>query len=365
MLGTQQPRVFQVKGSWVRQGPEKLNELFRRVNRAQPVPVKIRGLEAVLIANSQDGVVAYETRNGRELWRISVEKGVEATPAVFENTVFVGDLAGNMGAYDLESGELVWIFATKAEQLSEPVVTERMVYFLSGANTLFALDRPTGRQVWSHSRQDSNASSIRAGSRPVIKNGFVYSGFSDGAIVCLTESNGQVKWEQNLNKGVRFRDMDSDLVLHQDQLYAMGFDDAFYALKPSTGDVIWKIDVGGWSRPAVVGDAIYFASTRSSVLSIERTSGKILWEHNLSQGIATAPIATESGLIVFGESQGELKFLDRGTGKLLAAFDPGRGVLSQPLVLEKTRSVLFVSGEANIYAVQYGWGRPDPFPYLR
>ncbi len=67
------------------------------------------------------------------------------------------------------------------------------------------------------------------------------------------------------------------------------------------------------------------------------------------------------GSLVFGESQGSLKFLDPSSGAVLGSMEPGRGILSTPLVDEKNNRVYFISGEANLYAIRAGWAKTPYF----
>ena len=66
-------------------------------------------------------------------------------------------------------------------------------------------------------------------------------------------------------------------------------------------------------------------------------------------------------ILTFGESQGRLQFLDANTGKVLGSMEPGRGILSAPQVDEKKNRVYFISGEANLYAVDAAWMKKDYF----
>lgn len=365
-LSDHQPRrVFTTRADWVQQGPAKLNMGFRKINRFAPVFFKHpqKG-DLVIQANAIDGVVAYDKESGKEIWRRSVLNGVESTAALVGEQIYFGANDGYFYCISALNGDVKWTFPTRIENLAEPLIVEDLVIFLSGANTVYSLEAATGKQAWIYTRQDTQALSIRGGSRPAYRGGNVYVGFSDGAIVALTAKTGQMKWEKQLNKNKRFRDLDSNPVVDGEFLYIAGFDDHLYALRSATGDLVWKSDKGGYGTPLVTKDHIYYATSVGEFEALDRSTGQKVWAYPTGEGIATSA-QIYKGLLVFGESQGSLKFLEIGTGKLVAEFDPGRGIFSPPTVDEKSGKVFFISGEANVYAVRAGWNLAPRIEYLR
>lgn len=358
-------RSFQVSVDWVKNGPEKPNMKFRKINRFQPVffehpkagPIVIQG-------NAIDGVVAYSRANGQLIWRRSIPNGVEAGAHLQGDRLFFGASDGMFYSISAEDGSIFWSFPTRIENIADPIFHDGIVYFLTGANTFYALDAETGKQVWLYSRQDGQALSVRGGSKPVYQSGTVFAGFSDGTMVALNAKTGALKWEKSLNRNKRFRDLDSALVVEGEFLYAAGFDDALYALRSATGEVAWKHDQGGYGALNVTADRIYYASSDSEVVALDKSTGKKLWGIPIQTGIPTAPILSR-GLLIFGESQGALRWHDAGTGKEVARFNTGSGILAQALMDEKTNQLFVITTEANVYAMKAGWKLAPLINYLR
>lgn len=365
-LGDAAPRrSFQVGVDWVKTGPEKTNLLFRKINRFQPLffehpkagPLVIQG-------NSIDGIVAYQRSNGQVVWRHAVVNGVEASAILQGDHLFVGASDGMFYSLSALDGSLYWSFPSRIENIAEPLYQDGLVYFLTGANTLYALDAESGKQAWLYSRQDTQAISIRGGSKPAFQNGSLFVGFSDGSIVALNAKTGALKWEKSLNRNKRFRDLDSSVVVDGEYLYVAGFDDALYALRALTGEVAWKFDQGGYGNIALSVDRIFYASSESELVALSKATGKKLWGIPLKTGLPTAPILSR-GLLIFGESQGAMKWHDAGTGKEVARFETGSGFLAQPQVDEKTNQVFAISTEANVYALRAAWKLTPLIPYLK
>ncbi|KYG61236.1 PQQ-binding-like beta-propeller repeat protein [Bdellovibrio bacteriovorus] len=343
-------REYEVKTAWVRQTTEKDNLGFRKINRMTPV---LAG-DLVIQGNGLDGLVAYEKESGQLKWRLPIQNGIEPSATIIRDRLFVGASDGNFYSISASTGEIQWSFATKAENLSAPLLEEGVVYFLAGNNVFYALDAATGRQIWLYSRQDTSQFSIRGGSQAAFKNGTLYVGFSDGSLVALNAQTGAVVWELQLNRNKRFRDIDATPVIDGNQLYIAGYDDKLYCVSVDKGEVLWRIDGGGYSAVTMAGDKIFYPTTNGEVWALKKSNGDKVWTYKLKDGIASQ-VKTYKGTLVFGESQGSLRFLDPNTGSALGSIEPGRGILSSPQVDEKAGRVYFISGEANLFAIQAGW----------
>lgn len=347
-------KEFQVTKRWVRSTTQKDNLGFRKINR---MTAALAG-SLIIQSNGLDGVVAFNRETGAQVWRLSIPNGAEGNAALIRDRLFLGASDGNFYAIETSTGQILWAFQTNSEILSEPLLEEGIVYFLSGNNVVYALDASTGKQVWLYSRQDTSSFSIRGGSKPAYHNGNLYLGFSDGSLVALQAKNGAIVWEVQLNRNKKFRDVDASPVVDGDRLYIPSYDDKLYCIALSHGEVLWRVDGGGYSAVTLVDDKIVYPTTTGEVRVLKRSNGDRFWTYKLKQGIATQ-VKSLKGLLVFGESQGRLMFLESTSGRVLNGFDPGRGILASPLIDEKRNEVYFISGEANIYALEAKWGRPD------
>lgn len=356
-IGSSTKRVYQVRDVWVTQGPQKVDLRYRRMNRMSPVIWN----KLVIQGNSVDGLAAYDFETGRLQWRIPIQNGIEAEATIINDRLFVGALDGQFYSIDLSKGRILWSFPTRIENLSAPLLVEDTIYFMSGNNTVYALDAVSGKQKWIYTRQDPDALSIRGGSKPVYRNGSIYFGFSDGYVVSLLAANGAVKWERQLNKNKKYKDIDSSLVLVDDTIYVSGFDDALYSIKAATGETIWKLEEGGYGALLADNDFLYYASSsRGQMVAVNLKDGQKAWIFEGSGKILSPPSLLK-GVLVFGELNGRIYFLNAKSGKKLSQYDPGMGTLSQPTVDPVTDSVLFISNEANVYRLEAKWAVPNHF----
>ncbi len=354
-------RVFSVKAAWIERAPLKENLKFRKINRMTPVLSN----SLVIQGNAIDGISAYSATNGSLVWRKMILTGVEPTVQEFKGRLYVPASDGMFYCLDTKTGREIWSFNTKAENLSEPLLDDQngIIYFVTSASVIYALEADTGRQIWIHSRQDTSSFSIRGGGRPTLKDGNLFVGFSDGTLVSFNAKSGSIIWEIQLNKNKKFRDVDSSHLVDGDRVYTTGYDDKLYCLSTSKGDIIWKVEAGGYNTLSIYGNKLFFPTSHGELRALNKDTGENLWTYKLADGLATQA-KMYKGLIVFGESQSHLVFLDPETGKKISSFEPGRGVHAAPAVDEKKSRIYFISGEANLYALDAQWSWKSMNAYI-
>jgi len=358
-------RKFQTQKVWVRDTLITESLKFRKMNRFSPLIIENGKTEKLLIqGNAMDAITAYGLESGKIEWRLPIRNGVETSAVHSGGKLFFGANDGQFYAVDAPTGKILWTYPVKQEVLSEPLVHDDVVYFLSGANTLYALAAETGKSVWLYNRQDPSQLSVRGGSKPAIRGNTLYVGFSDGTLIAFATSNGSIKWEKKLNKNKKFRDLDSAPLIDEEFLYVLGYDDAVYCLRTASGEMVWKTNFGGYGSILKQGDRLFLASTSEEFVALSAESGKKVWSIPTKEGIATGASLLR-GLIVFGDSLGEVHFVEPGSGRKVGAFHPGSGVHAAPTSEESSGMLYFISNEANLYALKVGWARASEIPFLR
>lgn len=340
----QEQKVFDVHKEWVVSTTLEEDHTFRKTHRMKSLLLEDR----VIQGNAVDSISAYRRDNGNLIWRIPVDGGVEGGVDYVKDRIFFGGNNGLFYSASLKNGEIFWTFSAKTEVLSAPTLFEGNIYFLAGNNILYSLDATDGKEQWIYSRVDSQNISVRGASRPVIENGVLYMGFSDGYLVALDAKTGTVKWEQWLNKNKRFKDLDGAPIIDGEEIYITGFDSSLYCLKKNSGQLLWKSEPGGFGDILISNDKIVYSTSTGEVLALNKKDGAKIWSYKVNDGIATAPVAYQNRIVV-GESQGKILFLNAQTGLLEVRFDPGRGSFSPVAVDESKGELYFISREAHLY----------------
>lgn len=349
---------YQLRPVWVNDTLKTQNLGFKKVQRFSPILYE----NQIIVGNSFDGLISYNKETQRQLWSVPIPYGIESGGLLVGDTLFVGGLNGVMYSVDVDNGQINWAFETSHEIVSEPTLNNGSLFFLNSANTLFSLDASSGKQLWVYNRQETlTQMTVRGGSKPLFNNGLVYVGFSDGSLVAIQSQSGTPQWEIQLNKNLRFKDIDASPVLDNDVLFINSFDDHLYALSKNDGQILWKSNTGGSTTPVISGDLIILGTSDYEVHALNKKSGQLVWSQKLN-GISTDPVLFK-GHVLVGESMGKLKMFDLLTGQLKDSFEPGRGIMSK-ISTDKNKNVYFISGEGNFYALKVEKKSPQNIPYL-
>ncbi|MEW6210866.1 MAG: PQQ-binding-like beta-propeller repeat protein [Acidobacteriota bacterium] len=223
---------------------------------------------AVYFGSGDTHIYALDARTGKEKWKFKTEGMVRSSPAIVDGTLYCGSNDGNLYAIDQQTGQLRWKFKTqgnsffpKGEVQSSPAISEGVIAFGSRDYRLYTLDIQTGKERWNF--EHANSWVVTS---PVIHNGAVYAGSSDGRFFHAVDlKTGRERW--------RFKTESNVLgsPAYVDGLIYFGcFDSHLFALDAETGTEKWKFKTGDsvMSSPLINDGVIYFGSDDGSLYAL-------------------------------------------------------------------------------------------------
>jgi outer membrane protein assembly factor BamB len=297
-----------------------------------------------LYVGSQDGLFyALRAADGVEVWKRKIGP-VSSQPLLHEGRLYIGTDDGALVALDAVDGKAKWKFVTKGAILHPPVVVGDMVIFSNDADHVYALDRDTGKWRWQYDRETPEEFTVRGHAGVSAEGERVFAGFSDGHMVALTSTGGEVVWVRSLaGSETAFVDVDSTPVIADGVLYASSASGGLYALDVGDGTEKWRFDVKGAGAVAVDRDRLFFAAADEGLFALDRR-GHLLWRQGLRQGGDPAAPLLAGAYLFLSLSDTGLMIVDKASGRLYQSFDPGPGVSSQPAVIGDRLYVLSNGG---------------------
>lgn len=259
----------------------------------------------IFIGSTDEGFWAFSLKDGKEIWKYSVEYGVLA-PAAFWKTsetektekkdeqetglLLFGDSDGILHAVDSETGKIRWQFKTKGAIDNSPNI-----------------DQETGR---------------------------VLIGSQDGSLYALEALSGKLVWEYQAGDQIRCFP-----TILGPRCFVAGCDSMLHVVDLDKGTLVTKIDLEAptGSTPTVYENRLFFGTEGNEFLAVdwntETQATKIAWRYKTQQAVR-GPAACSDGLVVFCGMDRTVQALDIKTGETRWTFrTKGRMEHSGPVIV--------------------------------
>ncbi|TLZ55540.1 MAG: hypothetical protein E6K15_07760 [Methanobacteriota archaeon] len=312
--------------------------------------------------------VALDAVTGQILWNTSKARGF-SSPAVFNNSVFVGTSNGTVVRLNLTDGALLWetrlLASTSFSGItSSPKVAYDRVFVgtfneTGGPGEAVALWEGNGSVAWRHPTGSIHYSS------PAYSDGSVYVGVMGRynttsqvsfdppyGVLSLDAATGQERWFFPTGGSVA-----ASPAVAGPNLIAPAKDGTVYSLNRSTGALAWEASVdAGISSPAVFGDTVFVGGGSfgrpGRVVALSLVNGYLKWSFT-PNGPVQSSITYAGGRVVFAtnEDNGTVYALNAETGVPVWSFEPSPRdyILGSPVVADGV--VYAPSDNGHVYAL--------------
>jgi len=282
-------------------------------------------------------------KRGTEAWTYSTEGAIRATPAVVNDTVYVGCREGGLYAVAAEDGDELWTFETSAA-VTAPTVAAGSVYVGTHDGVVYALAADGGDDRW----QFETAGDVRSG--VAVSDGVVYVGCTDGIVYALDGSDGETlwTWDSESTPGI----FNSPAVA-TGTVYAVSRS-AVHALDQTDGTEQWSFEADHplSGAPTVADERVYVVGGDGDGYALDATDGTIEWTFD----VPAQTVSVADGTIYVGSREyigdtdadrhGGVYALDADDGSLQWAVETDDDVTGPPAIVDGT--VYVGSNEAGV-----------------
>ncbi|MGH3347017.1 MAG: carboxypeptidase regulatory-like domain-containing protein, partial [Nocardioides sp.] len=157
-------------------------------------------------------------------------------------------------------------------------------------------------------------------SSPVIADGKVFVGTTDGQLEARDLETGEQLWAHDVGDQLRGSPAVSDGTV----VIGGGIDGGIVALDAQSGEVQWRVETPGqltvYTQPTVI-DGVVYANTGpsevdDSVIAIDLASGEVLWSTPVAVGVFNGAASDGERLFVTSADEASVVALDRASGEV-------------------------------------------------
>ena len=308
-----------------------------------------------IYAASADGVVsAFDPEQGKLLWRKKLDIDLSAGPGIGRELVVVTSKDGFAVALDAATGDERWRAYIEGESLARPAISGEFVVVQTIDNRLLAYSVFDGRPRWKF-EQSTPALTVRGSASPIVVGNNLITGFDNGRLVAVDINTGDVVWESLLSPPTgrsdldRLSDIDGQLAVVGQDLYAVGYHGRLGAIAAESGQVLWSREVSSFAGAAADWSSVYTTRDDGEIIAMARNDGTETWRNDdLLRREATVPVPFYTTVAV-GDLEGYVHFFSNVTGVPVARIKIGSAAISNAPVVFANR--LYVQTDGGTLAV--------------
>ncbi len=314
--------------------------------------------EFIYAAGADGTVVAINRADGDVLWRNRTDEAISGGVGAAFGMVLFGTREAEVFALDQLSGRVLWSAPVTSEVLSAPQTNGEIVVAQTVDGKLIGLDAVTGAQRWIY-ETTIPALTLRGNSKPVMAGDRVLAGFASGMIAAVNAENGFLLWEERvaIPQGrydiERVIDVDGDLMLSGNTVYASSYQGNLMGLDIATGRIVWGIEASSYQGLAQGFGNIYYSNDKSHLIALRNNSDQVVWENDdLRLRSITAP-ATLGNYVAVADFEGYLHLLSQVDGHFVSRVRvDGDGVRASLVTDSNTIYVFGNSGTLTAYSIR-------------
>ncbi len=338
--------------------------------------VELSGRLARIYLGDHTGAAIALSPGGGILQTRALGAAVHSTPLVDHphRHVYFGTDQGHVFALDSQSLGFRWAARVQGRVRQQPLLFEDAVIVVTESDQVVALSRLTGELLWRYVREPAVGLRVEGHAGLLLhEHRRLLTAFTDGAVVALNPSDGEVLWEVDTSIDVeepeqglpRLIDVDTTPLLIGGELFVASVTAGLYILLPDDGQVVgresWLTNVNAISK----GDEgeLLISSSELGLVSYDVQARRARWRKRVRRG-APSSAAYWNGVVVFGESAGAFIALDARTGREMDRFDLGTGFSAPPKITSSSQGFVRSDGGTLVsFTLQAAAPQTDREPY--
>ena len=306
--------------------------------------------DAFIAANSGK-VYCFGLKSGVTEWDVKTGLTISAGPALGPGMLVVAGQDGTVLALNPADGKTLWKVSVNGEILASPAIGVGSVVVRTTDGRILSLSAGDGRTLWK-TNYDEPRLTLRGAADPVIEGRVLIDGLDNGKLVALNLDDGTQLWQATVANATgsdelaRLTDVDGDLAVDGDRIYAVGYHGQTVSVSRVNGQIDWARDLTSYTGVSTDSSRVYVTDLHSAVWALDKATGVPVWtQPEMRAHDLTKPVSFNDDALVLGGIDGHVHFLSKKDGSVIARGQIGsKPILAPPVVIGNEVLVLSTSG---------------------
>lgn len=314
--------------------------------------------DRIIVASAKGKLEAFDRHTGKSLWDADLDTSLSGGVGAGAGLVLVGSSDGKVWALRESDGKEVWHAQVDGQVLAPPQAKDNTVVVLTFSGNLVGLDAGSGIKHWNYATT-APVLSLRASAAPLIGGSTVYAGFGSGKVAAVELESGRPLWEsrvgfsQGSSEIERQVDVDGDMLLLKDTLYAVSFQGHLTALEANSGRRYWEHNASSYVGLSEGYNNIYVVGATGNITAFTKDDQGVRWEQTALARRDLSGSAVWNNYVVVGDFEGYVHLLSQTDGHFVARERvDSDGVRVAPLAVDDMLYVFGNSGTIAAYRLE-------------
>ncbi len=296
--------------------------------------------------SGEDGTIRSIDIGSRKVnWIFRTDSVFEASPLMFLDKLFIGDINGKFYCLDSMTGALLWnreIGAQISGSANYSFSNDKELRILFGAydSKLYCLNGDDSSLIW-----EFKTDGYINGTPAIAESNVIFGGCDSNIYIVDLITGNEIR---RVGSGSYVPGSPS---AYKSSFYVSQYEGKLLSASINTGNINWSFENDGnpfSSIPAVCEDMVITGSDDYRIYSIDRVTGEQKWSFFTGGSINTmALVASES--ILIGSDDGYLYMLDKLAGKELWSYDLGAPISGSPIYCDGLLITVTLNGLIQVF----------------
>ncbi len=298
--------------------------------------------DSVYFAGTNGQLKKVNRKSGKDIWRVEFDEQLLAGVSGNNKYVYLTSFEGHLFSISKVDGSVFWKKKFSSELLRPPAATSEVLVARTLDGNVYALEVEDGAERWRF-EVPVPILTLHGYGRPLIVPGGVLLGLDNGYLLALSLEDGRTIWQTQISRAEgrseidRLVDVDGDVVIDQQYIYATSYSGRLVQVEPGKGSIIWSRPMNSTETVAVDGAHIYVTEPDGYIWALNKNTGSSMWKSEKLEGRRlTGPLAFDDYVLV-GDLKGYLHILSKSDGQTLGRYRiDNEPIVSTPVLRDKT-----------------------------